>query len=374
MRLRLAAIAFLVASLCTGVTWLTLQPVLIRLVNALARLAPEDSPELRLLAQLRTSLPLMLAFDLLVIGVICYGILHLTVGRGLQAAQSAVEQLSRLELDLPLRPSGGPLLSRFQHALSRTAQALQKERDLTQSQLKKLETANDSLSRAQTELVAAERLAMVGQLAAGVAHEIGNPLAGILGYLSLARARAKSSPDLVDCIDRTESEVQRIDQIVRGLLDLGRPSKGTLGPVELAPLVDASTRLVRAGPDFAQVKLTVDLEPGLVANAEAGPLSQVLLNLLLNAAQAQNGKGQVTVRGRAAGSELTLEVEDSGAGLSAQVQENLFRPFFTTKSAGKGTGLGLAVCLHLVRSMGGQLVAANAPEGGARFTVRLARL
>ncbi len=374
MRLRLAAIAFLIASLCVGVSWLTLQPILVRLMNVLARLAPADGPELKLLAQMRASLPVLLALDLAIIGAICVGVLYFTVGRGLQATESTVEQLGRLELDLPFQPSGGPLLSRLQQALSRMAEALRAERGVTQKQLRELESANQSLSRAQTELVAAERLAMVGELAAGVAHEIGNPLAGILGYLSLARSRAKGAPELLDCLERTEGEVQRIDQIVRGLLELGRPARGVRGPVELDKIVDASARLVRAGPDFAKVELALALQPHLVVNAEAGPLSQVLLNLLLNAAQAQKGSGAVTVRARADGGQVLLQVEDSGPGLTEEVQQNLFRPFFTTKAAGKGTGLGLAVCQHLVRSMGGQLTAENRPEGGARFTLRLDKL
>jgi two-component system NtrC family sensor kinase len=366
---RIASVAFLLGSLSTGLSWLTLQPALIQLLDLARRLALPGSPEAEVLSRVRSFLPFALAMDLVALGVLVYVVLDLTVGRPLRATEAAVEQLGRLELDLPPVSQGGPLLSRFQSALNRMAEALRREQALTRSQLSELRQANERLARAQTELVSAERLATVGKLAAGVAHEVGNPLAGILGYLSLARMRAPT-PEVKEYLEHIDREVHRIDGIVRGLLDLGRPRPTSLAPVDVSQVVQTCVKLVRAGPELSQVTVDFALEPGLLARADAGPLSQIVINLLLNAAQAMGGQGAVRVSSLREGGEARLVVEDTGPGIPQEVMPRLFEPFFSTKG-GKGTGLGLAVSLHLAQSMGGRLTAENAAGGGARFIVHL---
>ncbi len=168
-----------------------------------------------------------------------------------------------------------------------------------------------------------------------------------------------------------EAEVHRIDQIVRSLLDLGRPARGRPTPVDVAATVESCLKLLGKGPELSQVTLRQEIEANLFVLAESGPLAQVLINLVLNAAQAMAGQGAMTIRARRVGSGAVLEVADSGPGLPPEVKAHLFEPFFTTKSAGKGTGLGLVVSQHLVLSMGGKLSADNAPEGGAVFSLEL---
>lgn len=371
MKLRIASIAFLIASVSVGVGWLPLLPVLVRLAGTLRRALPEGNPELEALQRLWALLPLYLGLALALVAVLCYLLLHAMLGRPLRSTEQVIEQLERLDLDLPLETRGGPLLSRIQASLRRVAGALRHEQELTGRQLSELRRVNDELARAHTGLVSAERLATVGRLAAGVAHEVGNPLSGILGYVSLSKQRAHASPELLEYLGRIEHEVSRIDRIVRGLLDLGRPARLELSPVEVARLAETCVELVARGPDFEGVALELSIEPGTVARADPGPLSQVLINLLLNAAQAAGGKGRILVSGRREQERVVIDVEDSGPGLAPEVREHLFQPFFTTKAPGKGTGLGLAVCLHLVSAMGGELFAANTASGGARFTVRL---
>src|SRR6185295_12694655 len=206
-------------------------------------------------------LPLLLSAHLAAGGALVFGVLYLTVARPLGRAEGMVEQLStlRLELDAPL-DRGGPLVSRLSGALGRLASALRDEQDTTRRQMGALKLTNERLSRAQAELAAAERLATVGKLAAGVAHEVGNPLSGILGYLSLAQARAKADPQLADFLQRIDAEVQRIDQIVRGLLDLGRSGKGAgATTVDAASVVENAVRLLGKGPDFQKVAVALEL-------------------------------------------------------------------------------------------------------------------
>src|SRR5215469_10701153 len=213
MKFRIASIAFLFSSLSIAIAWLTLQPVFIRLVGALRKVAPLGSPGSELLRLFRALLPVYFALNLLLLTVISYLVLYLMLGRPLRRTEAAIEQLGRLELQMPWETQGG-------------------------RQLAELTTANERLTRAQTELVSAARLATVGELAAGVAHEIGNPLSGILGYLSLAKTYGGQSAQLRECLESIDSEVHRIDHIVKGLLDLGRPPQGAPGPVDVAGLVE----------------------------------------------------------------------------------------------------------------------------------------
>jgi signal transduction histidine kinase len=370
MKLRIAAIAFLLAVLATGITWLSFQPVMLRLVEALRVAAPAGSASRHVLETAQEFLPLYLGLDLLIVVLAAFGILYFTVARPLGAVEREMQGLERMDW-VPEEKGGGPLLSRFQASLRRTAAALASERALTRRQLEDLAAANERLTRTQAELVASERLATVGRLAAGVAHEIGNPLSGVLGWLSVAQTRSASDPDLSGYLREMEVEVRRIDGIVRSLLDLGRPVRPQVAPVSVAELVRSAARLVGSGPEFREVTVQIDVDPGLVALADAGPLSQVVINLLINAAQAIGGPGAIQVVGTAEGGRVRLDVLDSGPGVPAELRERIFEPFFTTKSAGNGTGLGLAVSQHLLRAMSGDIAVGESPHGGGKFTVSL---
>lgn len=370
MKWRIASVAFLLSVVGTGFIWLTLQRPLLALVELARQGAPQGSPEAAVLARTLGSLPFLLVLDLMLLTLLAYALLDFMVGRPLRRTELVVEQLGRLELDVSVPESPGPLLSRIQRALSRMAAALQEEQETTLRQMEALRAANARLARAQTELVSSERLATVGRLAAGVAHEVGNPLAGILGYLSLACARVKD-PEVQGYLERIDHEVQRIDGIVRGLLEIGRPERERLGPVDVGHVVETCVQLVRAGRDFSRVRLVLALTPGLLARADPGPLSQILINLLLNAVQAMGGQGLVRLSTRSEGGDVLVVVEDTGTGIPEEVMPRLFEPFFTTKEPGQGTGLGLAVSLHLAEGMGGRLTAENVPGGGARLSIRL---
>ena len=132
-----------------------------------------------------------------------------------------------------------------------------------------------------------------------------------------------------------------------------------------------TVQLLSAGPDFRAVQISVDAPSTLFLRAEPGPLSQVLINLLINAGQAMNASGKILVTGRTEGQVGTLMVEDEGPGIPPEVLAQLFEPFFTTKPPGQGTGLGLAVSKHLLAQFDGQLTAGNRAAGGAKFTITL---
>lgn len=368
MRARIALVSLIVGLLGTAVCWLTLQPVMSSLVDTASRVASAQP----MVARVETVLPFFLGLDVLMLSAMSYGVLTWLVGRPLIHLEEAIEKLGRLDGEVVFR-RGGPLVSRLQAAVAQMAVALKTEQALTARNVTQLKEANEKLIRAQTELVSADRLATVGKLAAGVAHEVGNPLSGILGYLSLVRSKAGAVPDLPDLVNRIEVEVQRIDDIVRSLLELGKPSRGKAGPLEVQGLVNSVVRMLSKGSDFAHAQVQVDVEPGLYVRGETGQVSQILINLLLNAAQAIEGQGTIWLRARAQAELKTavIEVEDSGPGIPDHVLSMLFEPFFTTKSAGKGTGLGLAVSQHLAHGMTGTLEASNSAQGGALFKLTL---
>jgi signal transduction histidine kinase len=223
-----------------------------------------------------------------------------------------------------------------------------------------------SLEQHQAQLVQSEKLAGIGRLAAGVAHEINNPLAVILGYAKLLRRRSEGQ--LAADLGVVEDEAVRAQEIVEGLLDLSRPLAAAREPVELGPLCrEAVARLEETG---RLAGARVEVQGAARVEGHAQKLRQVILNLVKNAAEAAGAGGRVEVRiAEAPGGGAEVAVADTGPGLSEAIRDRLFEPFFTTKPA--GTGLGLAVSQGIVQAHGGTLDVESPPGGGARFTVRL---
>ncbi len=217
----------------------------------------------------------------------------------------------------------------------------------------------------QAKLVQSEKLAGIGRLAAGVAHEINNPLGVILGYAKLLQRRADGAA--AEDLRVIEEEALRAKDIVSGLLDLSRALPGAAERVDLRALADDVVARLREARLLDGVGVTV--EGAACAPAHAGKLRQVLVNLVRNAAEAAGRGGTVAVRLAARGETIEVTVEDSGPGLPAAVRARLFEPFFTTKA--RGTGLGLAVSRAIARAHGGELEVAPAGGGGARFALTL---
>ena len=274
--------------------------------------------------------------------------------------------------ELPLLGEpGGPALERAAVAFERLTSALEAERGRLAGKVEELTVANRALAEARESLIRSEKLATVGRLASGVAHEVGNPLGAVAGYLELARARlAAGRPGEADeLLARAASEAQRIDGTVRELLDFARPSQPALAAVELGAALDGSLRLARMQARFRDVAVTVDLPAGLPrVVADERTLAQVVLNLLLNAGDAMGGRGALSIAARAEGGRVLLRFADAGPGIPPGDLPRIFDPFFTTKEPGQGTGLGLAICHRLMESYGGEIAAESAP-GGAVFTL-----
>ncbi|GEJ58095.1 sensor histidine kinase [Anaeromyxobacter diazotrophicus] len=224
-----------------------------------------------------------------------------------------------------------------------------------------------ALKEHQARLVQSEKLAGVGRLAAGVAHEINNPLGVILGYTRLMKKRADGA--LREDLGVIEEETLRAKEIVEGLLDLSRPVQVGREAVDLRAAAEEVVARLREAAVLDGVEVMVAGDA--IVEGHPSKLRQVLTNLVRNAAEAAGPGGAVAVSlGEEAG-EARVAVRDSGPGLGPAAQARLFEPFFTTKE--RGTGLGLAISRAIARAHGGEIEAADAPGGGAIFQLRLPR-
>jgi signal transduction histidine kinase len=264
-----------------------------------------------------------------------------------------------------------------------------------------IEAVNRELVAAQERLIITEKLATAGTLAAGIAHEIGNPLGAVQGYLDILRKGGVEGGEAAEILERMDKELSRINGIVRDFLDISRPRREHPVPVDVNRLATESAAIVRAHRDFAGVSVAfnlADLLPMVVI--DEGMLKQVFINILLNAAEAMAGAGSVTIATRAAESgeygflggrrktdrpaisvgtaggdgtammkrKVVISFSDTGPGVSDDERKRIFDPFYTTKETGKGTGLGLFVSEGIVEAYGGRIVLKNDSKGGRGAT------
>ena len=301
-------------------------------------------------------------------------LLFRSVARPVERLLGAAERLAGVDSGgLPiLGEPGGQALSRAAVAFERVALALAEERARLAAKVDELTRANRALAEARESLLRSEKLATVGRLASGVAHEVGNPLGAMSGYLEIARDRLGSGKvaEVDEYLSRIDTEVRRIDRTVRDLLDFARPTRPVLAPIDLPAALDASLRVARVQTRFKGVGVDLDLPPALPkVLADEHTLAQVLVNLFLNAGDALGGKGRVRVTARAGPDRVVARVEDDGPGIAAADLPRVFDPFFSTKDPGQGTGLGLAICHRIMESYGGEISAGNLPQRGAVFTL-----
>lgn len=328
-----------------------------------------------------------------------------------QKLLAATERVAAGDLSQGVHVPGSAEIAALAESFNSMVSALRRQREEGERHVASLEQVNRQLQSAREETIRSEKMASVGVLAAGMAHEIGTPLAAILGYVEIMQDGPVDPDDTADCLRRIDQEARRIDRLVRELLDFSRPTEAEQELLNLSEfLADVLDMLTRQG---ALKQLTTSITVGddlPLLYIDRHQLLQVLLNLLLNARDAMPGGGELQLNAEraefsaneawalpASGATMgrrredfggvfrqpfpvepdaavpcvRITVADTGSGIQNHQLPRIFDPFFTTKEPGKGTGLGLAITARLVDSFGGRITVASTAGSGTRFMVWL---
>jgi len=295
--------------------------------------------------------------------------------------ENLAEQADLYSAQHEFLPSSGRRRNEFgrlESSLHRMVAKLEQDREDLRTTVHSLEQANTQLEKTRQEMVRAEKQASTGRLAAGLAHEIGNPLGVMQGYLELLRQETLDPGERKDFLDRTEQELGRVNRLIRQLLDFARPTLGNRVPVHGQQLVQQTVEMFRErGKGGIIYNATLAAEQDLV-EVDPDGLRQVLVNCLLNAEDAllagpdaeNSGRIEVFCENRLAKngtSVLRVTVRDNGAGIESEHLAEVFEPFFTTKEVGKGTGLGLSVSAGIIAGFGGEMGVVSQPGQGTEI-------
>lgn len=319
----------------------------------------------------------MLLYVLLYAGVlVSFGVylLNRTVIRPVRRLQDGTRQVAAGNLEQALPVEGPREIADLARSFNVMMSTLEASREETFDYIVSLQQANEDLQRAQQELIRSEKMASVGHLAAGMAHEIGNPVGAMLGYLELLKAELPTGRQS-EIVGRSLAEVARIDRLVKDLLDYAAPAEDeapTAAPSEV--LAEAAALLEHQGA-LATVRLVEDFPAALPTVAiSRHKLLQVMINLLLNARDASAEGGPIRLGGSDRGREVQLWVADEGDGIGEEALPHIFDPFYTGKPPGKGRGLGLFVCHRIVEEAGGRIEVRSRKGRGTTFAVQLIKV
>ncbi len=226
----------------------------------------------------------------------------------------------------------------------------------------------------QEKLMRSDRLAMIGQLAAGVAHEINNPLASILLFSRLVAQQVPVDGRAKENLDRIEKETKRCHSIVQSLLDFSRQREPSAEPVDVNGLLDSTLQLFAGQHMFHNIEVVKKYAADLkTIQADPSQLQQVFMNVILNAIDAMSEKGRLTIETGNSDEDGSIEIRitDTGCGIPPESMDRIFDPFFTTKGVGHGTGLGLSVSYGIIQRHDGDIAVSSSPESGSMFTITL---
>lgn len=285
---------------------------------------------------------------------------------------TATEKITGGHYGQRLSVSGSAEFARLADAFNKLASSLRSKDLQVVEQVSALEKANSELRQAREETLRTEKMASIGVLAAGMAHEIGTPLASIMGYAELSASEQPDNMAIQDYARRITEDCVRIDRIVRGLLEFSRPRKLSGESSDVRKVVISAIDLLKQQGVLKNVSIKLETDEKILsAKCDQHQLQQVVVNLLLNSRDASSDDSIITIRAGYEGEFIRLDVIDCGTGITEEAMKYIFDPFYTTKSPGKGTGLGLAISARIVEGFGGRITASSKEGQGSCFSVWL---
>ena len=326
------------------------------------------------------------------------------------------QKISEGDFSQPIEETSKNEIGQLIGSFNRMTEKLREKQESLENYLESLESTNKQLKQAQEELIRTEKLASIGRFAAGVAHEVGNPLGAILGYANILKREGIDREESKDYLKRIENEIERINKIVRELLDFARPSKSEMREVGINKIIESALSLLSYQNNFKNIETQLVLQSDLpLIKGNESQLSQVFINIILNAVDAMPDGGLLRIqtttyvvenldvdrtrrihprRRRSDPTEsdyshmrkadplaalfkkfsegdrlVKIQTSDTGTGIKKEDLENIFDPFFTTKAPDKGTGLGLSISLKIVESLGGEIRVESQVGKGTTFEV-----
>lgn len=318
---------------------------------------------------------------LLVIGLV-WAMVHQPIQQLLIGTQRVAAGDLSYKVRVNSRDEIGDVAVSFNRMTEQLNQAHQQLTDWAQSLEERVAEKTDQLKRAHEQMIQVERMASLGKLAAIVAHELNNPLAGIVTYAKLLLkkidqngSRSFNTDQARQYLETIASESARCGDIVKNLLQFARHTPVNLQPTDINEVIRQSLRLVQHKIDLMNVQTRVQLdERRPIVTCDGQQLKQALVALLINACEAMTpGEGVLDVISQydANAHAIEITIRDNGVGMDAAIQQRIFEPFFTTKEQGRGVGLGLAIVYGIIQQHAGQIQVSSAPGQGATFTIRL---
>jgi two-component system NtrC family sensor kinase len=337
------------------------------------------------MAAMRSRTAFMTFLEMLLIGIFLVFFTRKFVEKPIMKLIAGTKRISEMQLDEPITISSSveleQLAQSFDIMRSRLRDAIAENAEFTQRLESKVEERTAQLKAAQHKLIQTDRLASLGQLAASVAHEINNPISGVLNLSMLMQRILKDDgipharvAEFKRYLGQVATETARVGRIVSDLLSFSRRSKPQTSQADLNAIVRTTFSLVSHKLQLSNVVADLVLADDLPAiRCDASQIQQVVMNLVLNGAEATRGGGKVTVRTRTCpdGKSIELIVADDGAGMPPELLDKIFDPFFTTKEDGKGVGLGLAVVYGIIEAHGGDIEVSSRIGQGSSFRVTL---
>ncbi len=312
---------------------------------------------------------------LFAIAIFLRTIMHRMVNRPLREILQHTRRVGELRFDSRVNLRNGDELGELAHSLNQmTAQLKTSQQQLAgwaENLEVKVEERTRELKQMQAQLIRSEKLASLGEIVAGIAHELNNPLTGILVLSSLIQKRNDLDPALQEDLATVVHESKRCARIVKGLLDFSRVGTPQKSLADVNRIMESTLALIGTQSIFHDVVFEKRYDPGLPrAMVDANQIEQVFINILLNAAQAMTTGGRLTLETRGVGQELRISITDTGCGIPEEHIGKIFDPFFSTKDS-KGTGLGLSVSYGIVENHGGKIEVDSQVGAGTRFTIHL---